>query len=202
MSLEDGTPLASLSARSIAAGALAGVAATLFGYLSTGLVVSTEVERTFESIPAWKAVGWYFYNAHFVDLAVEGSVSIGGVGGSGTQNLVVEADEGLVQWLYLAPPVGITLAGGALSRWIGGADGPVSGAARGALVIVGYLPLIAVGALGTAHSVEEEFLFVKASGTIEPQLLPAILIAGVLYPIVFGQLGGALAATIGNRLSR
>ena len=144
----------------------------------------------------------YFYNAHFVDLAVEGSVSIGEVGGSGTQNLVTGSDEGLVQWLYLAPPVGIALGGGALSWWIGRDDGPLIGAARGAMVIVGYLPLIAIGALGTAHSVEEEFLFVKASGTIEAQLLPAILIAGVLYPIVFGQLGGALAATIADRLSR
>lgn len=185
----------SVTARSIALGAIAGVAAFLLGYLLTGVVASGDVPRSLsETVPAWKSTGWYFYNAHFVDLT--STLQIGGTSGGETGSLIEGSDSGTVQLLYVVPPIAILLASAALLGWVDEATDAAGGAFRGALVVVGYLPLAVLGAVVTGHTVEASVPFVTVSGTIEPQLVPAAVIAGLLYPIVFGAIGGAIASRL------
>jgi len=86
-------------------------------------------------------------------------------------------------WLFLVPPVLLVLAG-ALVAVAGRAEGPLRGAVGGATVTVAYLPLSVVGA----------FLFAISVGdaTAGPTLATAVLLAGIVYPLVFGAIGGAL----------
>lgn len=184
-----------ITRRSIALGALAGVAAYLLGYLLAGVLASGDVPASLrDTVPTWKTTGWYFYNAHFVDLT--STLQIGGATGGSTGSLIEGSDSGTVQLLYVVPPIAVALAGAALFRWLDGDTDVAGAAARGALVVVGYLPLAVVGAVATGHTVETGVPLVEVSGTFEPQLVPAIVLAGILYPIVFGAVGGAIASRL------
>ena len=56
---DDGGSAVPLTARSIALGAIAGVAVYLLGYLLTGVIASGDVPRSLsETVPAWKSTGW------------------------------------------------------------------------------------------------------------------------------------------------
>jgi hypothetical protein len=189
-----GAPV-SISARSIALGAIVGVVAYLFGYLLSGVIAASQASQSLaETVPAWKTVGWYFYNGHFVDLT--NTVRLGSVRGTGAGSLIEGSDSSTLQLLYVVPPIVVALGGAALSRWLDGGVDVTSGAVRGSLVVVGYLPLAAIGAVVTAHTVEASVVFVDVSGSIEPQLVPAIVLAGVLYPIAFGAVGGAIGSQL------
>jgi hypothetical protein len=191
----DGGSAVPLTARSIALGAIAGVTVYLLGYLLTGVIASGDVPRSLsETVPAWKSTGWYFYNAHFVDLT--STLRIGGASGAATGSLIEGSDSGTVQLLYVVPPLALLLGSAVLFGWFDGETDIAGGAARGALVAVGYLPLVIVGAVASAHTVETGVPFIDVSTTIQPQLAPAAVIAGVLYPIVFGAIGGAIASRL------
>ena len=167
-------------------GAAAGALAWLLAYLLTYVVASGRI-REFQGsflgqvadlfgleVPTWKVVGWVFYNAHFVDTAAGG--------GAGS---AVGGDGGFTALLYVVPPLVLLAAGLAVGRAAGNGDA-ATGALAGASVLLGYLPL---SVLGT-------FLFeaTLAGTTVGPSLLPAILLAGVLYPAAFGAAGAGLAA--------
>lgn len=178
--------------RPVLRGAAAGLLAYLLGYAGLYLWKSREVESALsglnalvsffggDGIPTWKAVGWLFYDAHNVALRVpsgDGSVSRHLIGGEG--NLTA---------LYALPPL-LLLAGGFLVAYTAdAADDPGRGALAGASVAVGYVVLAVAGAFVTS---------VEAFGSsVGPGLLTAALLAGVAYPVVFGGLGGLLAAVV------
>ena len=167
--------------------ALAGFAAWLLGYVFTYLLVATELESSplnrlvefFEGESAtYELVGWVFYNAHLVD------VSYSGLGPLSPPGSFIGGD-GFTPMLYLVPPALLIVAGIAIGRYAGVTD-LNGGAVVGALVAPGYLVLAAVGTF--VFTVEVG----GASGA--PDLVPAVLIAGVIYPVVFGAVGGAIAA--------
>jgi hypothetical protein len=56
-------------------------------------------------------------------------------------------------------------------------------------VVAGYLPLAVVGVFAFTVSIE--------SASAAPDLAPAVLLAGVVYPLVFGTLGGAARGALG-----
>ena len=178
--------------RPVLRGAAAGLLAYLLGYAGLYLWKSREVESALsglnalvsffggDGIPTWKAVGWLFYDAHNVALQVpsgDGTVSRHLIGGEG--NLTV---------LYALPPL-LLLAGGFLAAYTAdAADDPGWGALAGASVAVSYVVLAVAGAFVTS---------VEAFGSsVGPGLLTAALLAGVAYPVVFGGLGGLLAAVV------
>jgi len=178
----------------VVAGTVAGIAAWVLGFALTYALVAPDVRdsalnRIIELVdgsPAtYELVGWVFYNAHFVDTVVRdvpvvGSRSSSYIGGDGGFSLV----------LY-AIPAGLLLAAGlALARYRGSTD-PVGGAIAGVLVLPGYLALSAIGVFLTEVSLGE------ASGA--PDLLPAILLAGVTYPVLCGGFGGAVGAILARR---
>lgn len=183
-SLTDGLPLAR--------GLGAGVGAYLLGYLVAYLALSGSVEERLEGfnfvasvfggepISAWQAVGWLFYNAHFVRTRAEGGF------GTQSENFIAASDGGAAVVLYLLPIVLLAGAGALLAR-VASADDPQDGATAGATVVAGYLPVAVLGA----------FLF-DYQGTIAPDLVTAVLLAGLLYPLVFGAVGGALGSVAGE----
>lgn len=184
----------SLGVSSLATGAAAGAIAYVLGYLFAYLTQGSQVEDQLaglnlladlfgsDPIPTWQGVGWLFYNGHFVNTEI--TLPIGGVR---TVNLIAEADGGSLTLLYIIPPVLLGLAGVAAARYAGASD-LAAGAQSGALVGVGYLPLAIGGA----------FLFRYGDGAVAPDLVTAVLLAGAVYPVAFGALGGVLGAVLAD----
>ena len=183
------------NSRSFAAAAVAGTAAFALGYvLVYALTISTVqdslltgvAEAVGEEGAAWKVVGWLFFNAQFVTTTV--TVDLGFLGG-GTDavNFIAEGDS-LSAILYLIPPALLTVAGLATVR-LDGATETARALRLGPSVALGYLPLALVGALLFTISVGE-----NSGGS--PTLLTAVVLAGVVYPVVFGTLGAVVGTTI------
>ena len=172
----------------IVAGAVAGLLAWVVGYALTYVLVAADIResalnqfaRAFgDGDATYELVGWVFFNSHLVDAVIDV-----GFFGSRTANFV-GGEDGFSVLLYAIPAVILVAAGLAVgrSRGVAGAN---DGAVAGALVVPGYLVFCVVGAV----------LFrVEAGGASgEPELLPAVLLAGVVYPLVFGAVGGVVAA--------
>lgn len=124
-------------------------------------------------------LGWIFYNAHGVKLSVgtEGSLSL----------LVLFADSTLI---YALVPAALLFCLGGLVALLKRADGLLGGVISGSSVVMGYLPLVIVGALFATLS--------GAGSAISVQLLPAILVAGIVYPLVCGGAAGLLKVLVIN----
>ena len=174
--------------RPYVAGALAGVLAWVLGYVLTYLLTATElddsalnafVEFAEGESATYELVGWVFYNAHFVDVRY---VNVSPF--SPPRNFV-GGEDGFTVLLYVLPPLLLFGAGLAVCRYRGVAE-TAAGAVTGALVLPGYL----------VPSVGGVFLFEVTVGNASgaPALLPAIVLAGLLYPVVFGAAGGVVAA--------
>lgn len=168
--------------------AAAGFATWVLGYLLTYVLVGSDVRdsrlnrfvEAFEGEPAtYEMVGWVFYNAHFVDVVYTG------FGGRFLPASYVGGEDGFTQLLYVVPPALLVAAGLAVGRYQGVTE-TNDGAIAGALVLPGYLVLAVVGA----------FLFeVSAAGTTgKPDLLAGFFLVGLVYPLVFGAVGGVVAA--------
>jgi uncharacterized membrane protein (GlpM family) len=167
-------------------GAVAGAVAWLLGYVVTYLIAATDLEdsplnrivEAFEGESAtYELVGWVFYNAHFVDISYQN------VGFFQPPASFIGGDNGFTAALYVLPPAFLFIAGLAITRYQG-IDDLSDGAVAGALVVPGYLVVSVLGA----------FLFEVTLGDAAgaPDLLPAIVIAGILSPVVFGAIGGAV----------
>jgi hypothetical protein len=175
------------------AGATSGVVAWVLGYALTYLVVAPDVresslQRIIETFgdgsATYELVGWVFFNAHFVDTVFRNVPFLG----SRTANFV-GGDQGFTVLLF-AIPVGLLLATGvALARYRDAEDA-TDGALTGATALPGYLLLSLVGV----------FLFEVTVGDISggPDLLPALFLAGVVYPLLFAAGGGAVAGLLAD----
>ena len=181
--------------RSYAVAAVAGVAAFVLAYvLVYALTISTVRESLLTSLSNsfgdqnadWKIVGWLLFNAQFVTTTI--TVDIPLFGGTDAVNFISESDS-LSPILYAIPPALLTAAGLAVARLEGVTE--TGGALRlGPAVALGYLPLTAVGALLFTISVGE-----NSGGS--PTLLTAVVLAGIVYPAVFGTLGAVLGTVLG-----
>lgn len=172
-------------------GAVAGVAAYLAGYLLTYLATSSTMEERLsgfnfvanvfggEPIAVWQGVGWLFYNAHFVSTRITG-----GLTGTRSVNFIAQSDSSAAMLLYLVPVLFLLAAGLFVARQADATE-PSEAATAGATVIAGYLPLAVVG----------RFLF-SYDGSIAPDIVTAILLAGAVYPLVVGAVGGAAWAML------
>lgn len=177
----------------LARGAVAGVAAYLGGYLLTYLATSSTMEERLsgfnfivnvfggEPIAVWQGVGWLFYNAHFV------STRVTGFGGSRSVNFIAESDGGAAVLLYLVP-VAMLAAAGLLVARQDDATERSDAAEAGAAVAAGYFPLAVIG----------RFLF-QYDGSVAPDLVTAVLLAGVVYPLAIGAAGGAAWTFVDSR---
>ncbi|TYL36105.1 hypothetical protein CV102_24035 [Natronococcus pandeyae] len=180
----------------VVGGAGAGFGAWLLGYAITYVLVAPEIRESplnrfleaFEGDPAtYEMVGWVFYNAHFVttvfhDLPLIGSHTTTFIGNQ----------EGFSVLLY-ALPVGLLLASGlALARYHRAAT-PTQGALVSMTILPGYLVLSVAGAFLFEVSI--------AGATGGPDLLPAVFLSGIVYPLLFAGIGGATAGALEARES-
>ncbi|WP_336002386.1 hypothetical protein [Halorientalis halophila] len=172
-------------------GAIAGAGAYVLGYVFTYLLVGSDVRESAANQVAqafggqdltYQAVGWVFYNAHFVSTVVD--VDVPFIGGSSTVNFIAEVDA-FSAILYLVPVLLLFGAGLAIGRRTAGEQDYGDAAAAGATVVVGYLPLAVIGA----------FLVQVQSGgsSAGPDLLLGAVLAGLVYPAVLGALGSVVA---------
>ena len=171
-----------------------GLVAWLGGYLSTYLVVAPNVRdsglnlliEALDGEPAtYELVGWVFYNAHMVDTVVEDIPLIG------TRSMsYIGGEDGFTVLLYLVPVALLFAVGLALARYWR-AETPAEGATFGALVTPGYLLATVAGVLLFEISV--------GGATGGPDLLAAAVLAGIVYPLVCGGLGGAVGGFLEDR---
>lgn len=181
---------------SVIAGAAAGAVAYVLGYLFAYVTQRNQVEEQLagfnvfadlfggDPIPAWQGVGWLFYNAHFVATEIPSLV-----GGARSLNLIAEADGGSLTLLYVVPPL-LLIAVGLVAGRLAGASDPPDGARAGVFVVAGYLPLAVIGAFLFRYSVGD--------GSVAPDLVTAVLLAGVVYPAAFGAIGGAASTVLSD----
>ncbi|WP_459192646.1 transporter [Halosimplex sp. J119] len=177
--------------RVVAGGLAGGIAAWVLGYLALYLTHASNIENslgsnvlsalTDENV-TWKLVGWLFYNAHNVTVKIPGLF-----GGQTAQNFVAGAEETALTAFLVVPPL-LLVAAGIVAAW-NTASEPTTAARNGAVVVLGYLPLSVAGAILFAISVGD--------ATAAPNLVTAVLLAGVVYPLLFGAVGGL----IGGHLS-
>lgn len=123
---------------------------------------------------------WVFYSAHGVKVSVAG----------GTDAVHILSALELNTLVYALIPAAILFAFGGLIALLKRADGLAGGFVSGSSVVFGYLPLVVVGAL----------FFQVSTGGVDAhvQLLPAIILAGLLYPLVCGGLAGVLKVVVIN----
>lgn len=172
---------------SLVAGGIAGIGAWLLGYAITYLIVAPEVRESplhqvieaLDGEPAtYEMVGWVFYNAHFVNTVFRDVPLFGGYATS-----FVGGQDGFAFLLYGIPIVLLVTAGFGLARYRA-ADTPTEGALAGVSVLPGYLLCSMAGV----------FLFEVTLGQARaaPDLLSAILLAGIVAPAVWAGAGGAI----------
>ncbi len=169
-------------------GSVVGFLTWVLGYLFTYLIASSEIrdsqlsrflEFLGEDPATFEMVGWVFYNAHFVDVVFEGVPFFGAESFLG-------GEEGFTMLLYAIPPLVLIGAGLAIGRY-GGARDVSAGAVAGLTVVPGYLLLSIAGV----------FLFEITLGDASgaPDLVAGIFLAGLVFPALFGALGGVLAGS-------
>jgi len=172
----------------LARGGLVGVAAWLLGYLVTYLLHSGNVRDALGTAileflagdpVTWKLIGWLYFNAHFVDASVPGLF------GSSTTNLLSGAEEATLLVLYVLPPLVLVAVGAFVAR---GTTETAEAAKEGAAVTAGYLPASLVAAFAVRISVGD--------AVAGPVFVTAVLLAGLVYPLVFGVVGGVATAVV------
>lgn len=169
-------------------GAVVGAVAYVVGYVVTYLWQVNAVRDTLsglnalisllggETIPAWKAVGWVFYSAHMAPLRIPTPGA-----GSGLRSLI--GNGGAPSLLYVVPPLVLLVAGAAVAYWAA-VETPGEGLAAGVTVASAYLVLVVVGV----------FVFQYSMGdvTVGSDLARSVVLAGIVYPVGFGAIGGGL----------
>jgi len=171
-------------------GAVFGAAAYVVGLILTFVLIQidsdidpSDIDSDFAS--SLDVTGWVFYNAHFVDT--ETSISGGGVSRSSSDRIISEAS--LPEVLYIIVPVVLLIAAAYLLLQGEYASEVGDAALSGASVIVGYFPLAVIGT----------FLFEAsessggATASVGPATGTGILLAGIIFPLVLGAVGGVIA---------
>jgi len=182
------------SASDLLSGTVAGIGSWIAGFVTTYVLVAPNVRESglnriieaFDGQPAThELVGWVFYNAHMVetvfrDIPLIGSRATSYIGG----------EAGFTTLLYAVPVAFLFAAGLGLARYRA-VDTPTEGAVVGSTVLPGYLLAVAAGV----------FLFEVTVGgaTGGPDLLAAVVLAGIGYPLVCAAGGGAVGGLLESR---
>lgn len=184
--------------------AAAGVTAYVIGYVITYLLKSGSVSRaigdpqglvgggTLGEPAKWQMIAWLYAGMH----NVPGVIRLQGGGRSTSQELHwSEAGAVWEGWLLLIPVLLLVFAGFGLAdeSLIPGA-GLWDGARGGAVIVLGYFPAALLGAGVTQWRASTSGFGGTAEIVIGAKIAEAALIAGIAYPLVFGAVGGALAA--------
>lgn len=138
---------------------------------------------------------WSYYQGHLVELTV--SPTTPGVERQSV-NVVSQLGSGTALLVYLVPVVVLFVAGYIVAKK-GDAKTRVEGTISGGLVTLGYLPMAALGVFvsRTTVTVQRDTPLAVVAGidgqftaTAVPEIDTAVVFAGVLFPVIFGALGG------------
>lgn len=177
-------------------GAIFGAIAYVGGYILTYILATIdsefEVNQTIEELGGgmMEAVGWVFYGAHRIEIEV--TAEGGGESQTETLRIFEEASPDLPEILYYLVPVVMLIVAGYLVVGQIRAYGGSEAIKAGATVAVGYLPLTVLGVFLFRLSEEQSGFGQTISVSISPELVPAALIMGLIFPLVFGAIGGYL----------
>lgn len=128
---------------------------------------------------------WYVLNAHHVPIAQTASSGGETLPLGSSVNIIAESEQ-WYQFLYLIPPIPLFVAGLLLADRVGGQYKAGYSFLNGAFVALGYLVTTLIVTWISAVS-SAGFGFTARVG---PAFGEAFLIAGLIYPIVFGGIGG------------
>jgi hypothetical protein len=172
------------------------VVAGFAAWLATFLVVAILVVVGEDTDDVVGYAGNLVYSSHFVDSEVEAGTIVGS--SSETYQLLEEGVTDLPELAYYAVPILVLVAAGVGLARAAGARDPAVGAIAGALTAIGYVVLTVAGTY--VFELQEPMTFGGqqfGTATTTPTLSAmTVLVMGLLYPIVFGAIGGA----IGTRL--
>lgn len=166
-----------------------GVLTFAVGYLITWIVAADDAARITNggpfgsNIAEWKQVLWVFFDSHFVGTQYPRIVDQGGAVIGGGQ--IVDTVTALgIEYMYVVPVVFLVGAGATVATLVD-ASTPRDGMVAGMTVVTGYFLGVLAG------------VFLGSAGGIGPSPIRAVVIAGLVYPIAFGGLGGVF----GHRLT-
>jgi hypothetical protein len=171
-------------------GAVAGAAAYVLGLVLTFLLLTIDSEVDVGEVGRGETstldvVGWFFYNAHFVDIDVKLQGFLGQ-----SRNFISDTPLQLPEVVYHAVPIVLLITVGFLfvSALDLGNPSVTEVGIAGTTVAVGYLPLAVVGT----------FLFEASNGvaSFAPPLLMSTLLLGLAFPVCFGAIGGLLSSQV------
>lgn len=164
--------------------------------VSTNTSTYTLAELTAETtVPAWKLAGLAFFNSHLVDAIFSGFMGIAEQ--SGKTNLLLSAG-GQFRVLVAVTPLLLVASGALVTRnatkttdlrftfWTGRTRYFFNG---GFITFLGYLPPIIVASLLVSASLDGKIV-------ARVDLFTSWTVAGVVYPFVFGGLGGYLRSYV------
>jgi len=141
----------------------------------------------------YQLVGWLYHDLHTVDLTGTFGVS----GGSDAVEYDVAMQYGPDAFIYALPPMALVAGGFLLVRYLGLRRGE-SAAKAGASVAIGYGPMAIASAFvltweasSTLESGDQAVTYAVEFG---PEVGAGLAVFGIVFPVVFGALGGYLAA--------
>ena len=166
-----------------------GVTAFVVGYLLTRhFVLMGESPETVYEASENTVSGWYYYNAQMVSLVEHGEVFGESIRGGEFDLIDSDSASEYHSFLYVIPPIVLTFCGVLHTAGQGRVRSISAAAVEGATIAVGYLVTVLVGLVLFAES--EAALGISA--TLRPDIISSFLIAGIVYPVLFGVLGGVL----------
>mgnify|MGYP006278502115 FL=1 len=177
----------------ITQGAVFGALAYVVGYAITYVLFQVDGELEIDralgeaSGGGFEAVGWLFYNSHFVDV----EIVAGAAGASGSQSVSVlsEGSTSIPELVYYLVPIATLLLCGTLLGQRVRAANAEDALKAGATLVAGYLPLTVLGTFLFEVSAEQEVFGQTASYSISPELVPAVIIMGIAFPAILGAVG-------------
>ncbi|MFP8956326.1 hypothetical protein ACLI4Y_06325 [Natrialbaceae archaeon A-CW3] len=177
---------------------IAGIVAFLGGFLVTYVLKGSDVSG--ELAEEWnggaeevgepstfEAVSWLFFEAHQVSIEMSGSW--------GDESFTEPAEiQELAAWdgyLQLIPIIAIVAVAFVFVKNYTQTASAEEGAKQGAMIAAGYaLAAVVIAYTGTFSESMTDDLVGTVSMSIGPDLVEAVLLAGLVYPAVGGALGG------------
>ncbi len=173
-------------------GAVYGALSFVVGYLITAVVIVIgETEEFTEDM--LEATGWIYYNAQFADIetTVDGGGGLGALAETSFNYLTDDQIFGQAVGLdvpsvvYHLIPVAVLVAMGYVVAIKVNAQEITDGAVAGGTLSLGTTVLAVVGTF--LFTISEQGL------SISPVLIDSVLLVGVVFPVVFGAIGGAIS---------
>lgn len=154
-----------------------------------GIEVDSEEAEVDEEPGFFTQRGWAFFGSHFVDIEASATTGFGDI--SESIDILDEWLEELPSILFHLVPIGVLVSLGFVfvKRHRELVQSESDGAIFGASIVAGYLPVVVFAILLFDWQVEiDEFRVVY-----EIPLVEGAIIAGILFPVLFGAIGGYLA---------